>query len=210
MDRLDREEYSPLFPDELKPTLPQKQKNKRQPNESLWIIIFLLLLVIIVVLIWRLVALKYQATTAAPYTIQTAIAQTQAIWTLVPTQSPYPSQTPYPTQTKAVVTRVFVWTPTVDPNNDDCKPISAMDYSDRSKMMVDLQAYVGGLPNVKSVSYVIPEKLYSNTISELFHVTFVALNDGKVYSKRYIVYAREFGWKNAVFSIAGQCWIDPP
>lgn len=76
--------------------------------------------------------------------------------------------------------------------------------------MIQLQAYVSTLPSVRSVSYVIPERLYSNTKSQLFHVTYVADNDGKVYSKRYIVYLAKFGWKNAVFSIDGQCWIDPP
>jgi hypothetical protein len=153
----------------------------------------------------------------APFTpaIQLAITQTQAAWTPIPTETPYPTQTfyptltPYPTQTIAIVTRVMVWTPTVDPSKDSCKPISVMDYSDRSKIMVDLQFYVGGLPGVKSVSYLIPEKLYSNTESELFHVRYVN-SDDKVYSKRYIVYLNEFGWKKAVFSIDGQCWIDSP
>jgi hypothetical protein len=166
--------------------------------------------VIIVILIWRLVALEYQATTAAPHTIQTAIARTQAAWTPIPSQTPYPTQTPYSTQTPAIVTRVYVATPTVSPNDENCKPITNMHYSDRSKMMIDLQAYVAGLSYVKSVSYVIPEKVYTNSTSELFFVTFVSSNDGQRYSKRYIVYVRELGWQNAVFSIDGQCWIDPP
>lgn len=85
-----------------------------------------------------------------------------------------------------------------------------MDYSDNNKVMILLQAYVSALPDVKSVSLVIPEKLYNNSTSQLFHVTYVSSADGKVYSKRYIVYMQEFGWKNAVFSIDGQCWIDPP
>lgn len=85
-----------------------------------------------------------------------------------------------------------------------------MDYSDNLKIAIQLQAYVLGLPSVKSVSYVILEKLYSNTLSELFYVRYVDSSDGKVYSRRYIGYIKEFGWKNAVFSIDGQCWIDPP
>jgi hypothetical protein len=147
----------------------------------------------------------------APFKIvvEHAVAKTQtAAWTPIPTQTPYPTLTPYPTQTEAIITQVFVWTPTYANNN--CKPISKIDYSDRSKMMADLQAYVGELSGVRSVSYVIPERLYSNSNSESFHVTFVSSSDGKVYSKRYIVYVKEFGWKNAVFSIDGQCWIDPP
>jgi hypothetical protein len=147
--------------------------------------------------------------------IHTAIMETQAAWTPILTQTPYPTQTlyptltPYPTQTEAIITQVFVWTPTYE-NYYYCQPISGMDYSERSKIMVALQSYVAALPDVKSVSYVIPEKIYSNSTSELFHVTFVSSSDGKVYSKRFIVYMREFGWKNAVFSVDGQCWIDPP
>jgi hypothetical protein len=143
--------------------------------------------------------------------VEHAVAKTQTARTPIPpipSQTPYPTLTSYPTQTEAIITQVFIWTPTYSNNN--CKPISKMDYSDRSKMMVDLQAYVSELPDVRSVSYVIPERLYNNSTSESFHVTFVSSSDGKVYSKRYIVYVREFGWKNAVFSIDGQCWIDPP
>jgi hypothetical protein len=142
--------------------------------------------------------------------IQTAIAKTQAFWTPISTQTPNSTQTPYPTQTESIVTQVFVWTPTVDPTNNSCIPITLIDYSDRSKILINLQSYVSMLPGVKSVSYVIPEKIYNNSISELFFVSYVASGDGKLYSKRYIVYLHEFGWKNAVFSIDGQCWIDPP
>jgi hypothetical protein len=85
-----------------------------------------------------------------------------------------------------------------------------MDYSDNSKIALRLQSFVSGLSFVKSVSYVIPERLYSNTLSQLYHVTYVDKSDGQVYSKRYIVYVTEFGWKQGVFSIDEQCWIDPP
>jgi hypothetical protein len=146
----------------------------------------------------------------SPQTIQTAISQTQGAWTPIPTQTAYPTQTSYPTQTRVIITQVYVWTPTNEDSSDDCKPIKTMDYTNNSKVAILLQAYVVGLPRVKSVSYVYPEKLYSNTLSELFHVSYTDSEDGKTYSKRYIVYMDEFGWKNAVFSIDGQCWIDPP
>ena len=139
--------------------------------------------------------------------IQSAIAQTQAAWTPIPTQTAYPTLTPAPA---ILVTQVVVWTPTPENQDSSCKPIKNMDYSDNNKVMILLQAYVSALPDVKSVSLVIPEKLYNNSTSQLFHVTYVSSEDGKVYSKRYIVYMQEFGWKNAVFSIDGQCWIDPP
>ena len=149
----------------------------------------------------------------SPQAMRTAFAQTQEVWTKVPTQTKYPTQTRYPTQTTmppVVETKIFVWTHVPQNLNGSCKPITNMDYEDNSKIMVDLQAYVGSLPDVKSVSYVIPEKLYINTISSLYHVQYISNSDGKVYAKRYIVYVTEFGWKDSVFSIDGQCWIDPP
>jgi hypothetical protein len=158
-------------------------------------------------LILILIVSFMSACTPSQTDIQTAVAETQAAWTPVPTQSPYPTLTPRPT---IVVTKVVVWTPTPNNQSSACKPILNMDYSDNSKVAILLQAYVSTLPNVKSVSYVIPERLYINTLSQLFHVNYVDSTDGEVYSKRYIVYLTEFGWKNAVFSIDGQCWIDPP
>jgi hypothetical protein len=145
--------------------------------------------------------------------IQTAIAETQAAGTPIPTQTAYPSSTFYPTNTPQppiYVTRVFIETPTNQRSGDACKPITTMDYTNNSKVATLLQAYVIGLPGVKSVSLVYPERLYSNTTSELFHVSYTDASNGQQYSKRYIVYMNEFGWKNAVFSIDGQCWIDPP
>lgn len=142
-----------------------------------------------------------------PQAIATAIAGTQAVWTPIPTQTAYPSLTPLPT---IVVTKIVIWTPAPKYQDSLCKPITNMDYSDNSKVALLLQAYVAGLPGVESVSYVYPERLYPNTLSESFHVSYIDSNDGNLYSKRYIVYLTEFGWENAVFSIDGQCWIDPP
>jgi septal ring factor EnvC (AmiA/AmiB activator) len=85
-----------------------------------------------------------------------------------------------------------------------------MDYSNNSIVAIRLQNFVSTLPGVRSVSYVIPEKLYVNTISQLYYVSYVSSDDGKVYSKRYIVYMKEFGWSPSTFSIDGQCWIDSP
>lgn len=84
-----------------------------------------------------------------------------------------------------------------------------MDYSDNKKFDVLLLDYVSQLPDVKSVSYTIPEPLYGNTLSELFFVQYTS-TDGKDYAKRYIVYVKEFSWLNGTFSIDGQCWVDPP
>jgi septal ring factor EnvC (AmiA/AmiB activator) len=84
-----------------------------------------------------------------------------------------------------------------------------MDYSNNSIVAIRLQNFVSTLPGVRSVSYVIPEKLYVNSISQLYYVSYVSSDDGKVYSKRYMVYMKEFGWSPSTFSIDGQCWIDP-
>lgn len=78
-----------------------------------------------------------------------------------------------------------------------------------SKVIIQLQAYVSKMPDVESVSYAIPERLYTNTDSEIIFIRYTS-NDGNVYSMRYIVYVNEFGWTPSIFSIDGQCWIDPP
>ena len=145
------------------------------------------------------------ACSPSPQAFETAIAETQSVWTQIPSSTPQPTYTIQPT---IVVTRVVVQTP-IPLNKGSCKPLINMDYSDNTKVAVLLQAYVSQLPDVKSVSYTIPEKLYSNTLSELFFVQYTS-TDGTTYSKRYIVYMNEFGWKNATFSIDGQCWIDAP
>jgi hypothetical protein len=153
------------------------------------------------------IILLFAACTPSDASIQTAIANTQAVWTPIPIFTPQPTYTLQPT---IVVTRVVVEVQTpIPPKKDSCKPLTNMDYSDNSKVGILLQAYVSQLPDVKSVSYTIPEKIYSNSLSQLYFVQFTH-TDGKVYSKRYIVYMKEFGWQNATFSIDGQCWIDPP
>jgi hypothetical protein len=95
------------------------------------------------------------------------------------------------------------------PSGPNCGPITGVTYSDISKVIIQLQAYVSKMPDVKSISYAIPERLYSNTSSELVHITYVS-TDGKVYSRRYIIYIEEFSWKEGIYSVDGQCWIDPP
>lgn len=130
--------------------------------------------------------------------------------TSYPTFTPYPTltldptYTPYPTATnRPVVTRVVVQTPTPNLFNEDCTPLIATDYSDNSKAFILLQAYVASLPDVRQVSYTIPERLYSNTPSHIVFVSYVSNDDGKVYSKRYIIYVKEFGWSTGVYSIDG-------
>ena len=148
------------------------------------------------------------ACSLSPQAIQIAIADPQATWTQIPTYTPQPTYTLQPT---IVVTRVVVQTPTFlsSSRSVDCVPITNMNYSDNSKVAVLLQAYVSQLPDVKAVSYTIPEKLYNNTLSEIFFVQYTS-TDGKNYAKRYVVYMNEFDWQNGTFSLDGQCWIDPP
>jgi hypothetical protein len=89
-------------------------------------------------------------------------------------------------------------------------PNLKMTYDDSSKIAIKLQNYVSDLPGVDTVSYVIPERIYSNTDSRLYYVQYVNSSDHKVYAKRYMVYVSEFGWKKATFSIDDQCWLDYP
>lgn len=155
------------------------------------------------------IAAPVQATLAAiptvtPYSTNTPYPTytPNATYTPLSTQTPYPTYTVQPTKVKVV-------TPTNQNLSTTCKPIKDMDYSDNMKASVKLQSYVSDLPDVKSVSYVIPERLYSNTLSQLYFVQYVSKSDSKVYAKRYIVFVKEFGWKRGVFSLDGQCWIDP-
>jgi hypothetical protein len=140
----------------------------------------------------------------SPESISDAIAKTQAVWTPVSTQTPYPTQTP------KIVNVIKVFTPTPNMNDPACVPIKNMDYSNTINLRVLLQAYVSSLSDVKSVSYTVGERLYNNTVSQIIFVNYDSKDDGQVYSKRYIVYMKEFGWKKGIFSVDGQCWIDPP
>ena len=141
--------------------------------------------------------------TPSPQVIQTAIAQTQAAWTPAPTQTPQ-VVTMVVTQ---IATRVVVQTPT--PAISICVPINDVSYSDNNTVIIQLQAYMSRLPDVKSVSEGIPERLFNNTSSELVHIIYTS-TDGNQYAMRFIIYNDEFGWKPGIFFIDGQCWIDAP
>ena len=155
--------------------------------------------------------------------LQSHLADTVEAFTPVPTQTAYPTQTamatytPYPTATMAptvaiteIVEVEVAVTPTPDLLNIDCWPIEDMDYTNNTVAFKKLQEHVGSLPGVRQYSYTVNEKLYSNSLSHIVHVLFVADDDGQVYSKRYIVYLDELGWSEGVFSIDGQCWVDGP
>lgn len=163
-----------------------------------------------------LVALMLSACSPTPEQLAGPVQSTLAAMstaTPYPTYTPNATNTPYPTATPqptVVITKVVVQTPTPDTSNDDCIPMTKMDYTDNSRVAIMLQAYVAMLPGVRQVSLTIPERLYKNTLSQLYYVNYIDDKDGKIYSKRYIAYIREFGWSNGVFSIDGQCWVDGP
>lgn len=136
-----------------------------------------------------------------------AVSGTLQAYTPIPTYTPYPTPTDRP---PVYVTKIVVQTPTPNYFSGSCRPMSSMDYSSANNGYVQLQAYVSSLPDVRQVSYTIPENLYGNAKSHIVHVTYVAEENGQTYSKRYIVYMSEFGWKRGVFSIDGQCWVDGP
>jgi hypothetical protein len=85
-----------------------------------------------------------------------------------------------------------------------------MDYTNNSTAAIRLQNFLSTMPDVREVSYVIPERIYSNTLSQLYYVTYVSKTDGQVYSRRFIVYQAEFGWSKGTFDMDGQCWLDKP
>ena len=142
-----------------------------------------------------------QAPTQAPYPTSTPY----------PTLTPYPTYTPYPTFTEQpVVTQVVVQTPTPDFSNVNCTPLTNMDYTDEAKAFVLLQTYVSSLPDVRQLSYIDPEKISSDSLSNVVSVRYIAKSNAQYYTKKYIVYMDELGWSTGVFSIDGQCWIDGP
>ncbi|HNS07167.1 MAG TPA: hypothetical protein PKK09_04350 [Anaerolineaceae bacterium] len=138
----------------------------------------------------------------SPEAIGQALSMTQ---TALPTQTPYPTYTPQPT-----IVKIVIQTPKPDYLSSDCKPITNMIYGDLYKEINILKSYVETLPDVKVTTYELPEQLYSNTKSHLVFIDYISKEDGKTYAKRYIIYENEFGWKNSIFSLDGQCWIDPP
>ncbi|MDW7755473.1 MAG: hypothetical protein SCH68_09935 [Brevefilum sp.] len=155
----------------------------------------------------------------SPSVVQTEVAEVVNAFTPYPTYTPfftltpYSTYTPYPTSTPEptiAVTRVVVQSPTPNFSGDDCKPMAIMSYDNNTNAFAMLQAHVATLPDVRTVSYTINERLFSNSLSHIVFVRYVADQDGEVYSKRYIVYLDEFGWSEGVFSVDGQCWIDGP
>lgn len=143
--------------------------------------------------------------------VQTSIAQTQTAWTPIVTQTAYPTFTPNPTYTPMpTIVKIVVQTPRPQYADTLCKPIHDVNYSTIWKSITSLQSYMGQFSDVRSTSYAIPERLYSNAESYIVHITYISDTDGAVYSRRYIIYVTEFSWKKGVFSIDGQCWIDPP
>jgi len=144
----------------------------------------------------------------SPETIGQAISETQ---TSLPTLTTIPTYTPYPTHTpQATVVKIVIQTPIPQNLLSTCKPITNMVYGDLYKEINLLKAYVETLPDVKVTTYELPEQLYSNTSSHLIYISYISSEDDKTYSKRYIIYEDEFGWEESVFSLDGQCWIDPP
>lgn len=144
----------------------------------------------------------------SPEELGKAVAETQ---TALPTQTAYPTNTPYPTYTpKPTVIKIIIQTPTPKYATTSCKPITNMVYGDLYKEINLLKAYVETLPDVKVTTYELPEQIYSNSTSHLVYIQYVSKKDGETYSKRYIIYENEFGWKESIFSLDGQCWIDPP
>lgn len=146
-------------------------------------------------------------TSCAPSTeiINEAIQQTMVSWTPIPSQTPVPTYTPRPT---IVITKMV--TPTPKYKTSYCKPLTGMTYDQLWNSINILQTYMLSFSDVRTLSYAIPEQLYSNVRSNIVHITYVSKEDGETYSRRFIVYFDEQDWGRGVFSIDGQCWIDGP
>lgn len=159
----------------------------------------------------------------SPGVIQTAVAGTVVAYPQAPTQFPNPTSTPYPTLTpnptytpyptytaQPTVTQEAVQTATPDLSNVNCTPLTKMDYTSSAEAMIDLQAYVSALPDVRQLSYAKPEKINNDALSSIVEVRYIARSNAQFFSKWYIVYMDELAFSSGVFSIDGQCWVDGP
>jgi hypothetical protein len=89
------------------------------------------------------------------------------------------------------------------------RTIVGMDYKNILNASIKLQAYMTGDPGVKQVSLTMRNSLWDNAKTKV-HVIRYTDPKGDVYSKQFIVYFDEYGFRPSVFSIDGQCWVNAP
>jgi len=70
-----------------------------------------------------------------------------------------------------------------------------------------LQAFVSGLPWVLRVQGTHRDTIWNNTQTKI-HTIRYREDDGEQYWMHFLVYFDEFGWREGVFWIDEQCWLD--
>ena len=84
-----------------------------------------------------------------------------------------------------------------------------MDYSSIQSSSSRLQGFVANLHDTDHVSFAVRNTLWNNADSKIHGITYVS-DDGKTYSRQFLVFVNELGWEEGTFYIDGQCWLDPP
>ena len=91
----------------------------------------------------------------------------------------------------------------------ECEDTLEMDYSSVLAASSRLMAYVDGLPQIDHISTSFRNTLWNNADFKIYGVTYVA-DDRETYSMQFLVFFNEFGMKEGVFYVDGQCWLDSP
>ena len=84
-----------------------------------------------------------------------------------------------------------------------------MDYSSIQSSSSRLQGFVANLNDTDHVSFAVRNTLWNNADSKIHGINYVS-NDGKTYSRQFLVYVDELGWEEGTFYIDGRCWLDSP
>ena len=91
----------------------------------------------------------------------------------------------------------------------ECEDKLDMDYSSVMAASSRLMAYVDGLPSVDHTSTSFRNTLWHNADTKIYGISYVA-DDRETYSVQFLVFFNEFGLKEGVFYVDGQCWLDSP
>ena len=65
-------------------------------------------------------------------------------------------------------------------------------------------------PNVQSVQGTYRDHIWNNTDTKIHSIMFTSSDDNQPYVEHFLVFFDEFGWKEGIFWIAEQCWLDSP
>lgn len=65
-------------------------------------------------------------------------------------------------------------------------------------------------PGVQSVQGTYRDHIWNNTDTKIHSVMFTSSDDNQPYVEHFLVFFDEFGWKEGIFWLSSQCWLDSP